>query len=456
MGQESSHLIDPDAPPETLSERSLRAVAQLIKDGRAKQIVVMTGAGISTAAGIPDFRSPKTGLYHNLARLNLPHPEAVFEIDFFRSNPAPFYLLAKELYPGNFSPTISHTFIALLAKKGLLRMLFTQNIDCLERAAGVPADRIVEAHGSFATQRCIDCRTPFPDDLMREHVQRGDPPRCTRESCHGLVKPDIVFFGEQLPETFHSNVSVPELADLVLVMGTSLLVHPFAGLPRRAREGVPRVLFNLERVGDMGTRADDVLVLGDCDSGIRKLADELGWRDELEAMWRGIVGDKEAERQLSKSRRGEAVQDELDELVGHVEDKLDISEDGESKPDTNIGMQGGGEREGTADPPHAPGGPPEGNPARAAAADAEELVGDGAAGPAAVSTGSDEESTEGRKTEKSKSREEPKAETDDDDTSTLSYEPLKLTTEKPITQTTSDTAKVKDDEGGGGGDKPAL
>lgn len=396
----------------------------------------------------------------------------MFEIDFFRDNPEPFYLLAKELYPGNFSPTISHAFIALLAKKGLLRMLFTQNIDCLERAAGVPADRIIEAHGSFATQRCIDCKTPFPDDQMREHVKRGEAPRCARDGCGGLVKPDIVFFGEQLPEAFHSNISVPCAADLVLVMGTSLLVHPFAGLPRRAREGVPRVLFNLERVGDMGTRADDVLVLGDCDSGIRKLADELGWRDELEALWRGVVGDKEAERQLSKSQREGAIHNELDELVGHVEDKLDIREgtQAEEKLDTNTGKQG------EDDAAQAPGGASEGNQARAAGADAALRADDGEAGPAAGSQGEapkaeeiddNEEGTHAHVASRdeeqfvSQTREEqrkaheaqgkPQAQ---GDISTLSYEPLKPTSEKPITQTDSDVAKAEGE--GGGKDKSAL
>ncbi|KAI3327345.1 NAD-dependent deacetylase sirtuin-2 [Xylariaceae sp. AK1471] len=329
MGQEASSLVSDSTQPDTLSERSLSAIAELIKGGRANRIVVMTGAGISTAAGIPDFRSPKTGLYHNLARLNLPHPEAVFEIDFFRNDPRPFYVLAKELYPGNFHPTISHAFVALLAKKKLLRMLFTQNIDCLERTAGVPPELIVEAHGSFATQRCIDCKTPFPDAEMRQRVESGDPPTCARDGCGGLVKPDIVFFGEQLPSAFFDNATVPQEADLVIVMGTSLMVHPFAGLPRRAREGVPRLLFNMERVGDFGTRADDVLCLGECDTGIRKLADELGWRDELETMWLGVVGEQEVERQRSSKRREELYDeyDEVDELVQGIEQKLELSED---------------------------------------------------------------------------------------------------------------------------------
>jgi NAD-dependent histone deacetylase SIR2 len=122
---------------------------------------------------VPDFRSPNTGLYANLERLNLPSGEAVFDITYFREHPGPFYVLAKELYPGQFFPTVSHVFIALLAKKGLLFHLFTQNIDCLERTAGVPDHLIVEAHGSFATQRCIECGTPYPNDLMTEHVSRS-------------------------------------------------------------------------------------------------------------------------------------------------------------------------------------------------------------------------------------------------------------------------------------------
>ncbi|KAI0162299.1 DHS-like NAD/FAD-binding domain-containing protein [Xylariaceae sp. FL1272] len=329
MGQESSTPVSDDTPPDTLSERSLKAVAELIKSGDAKQVVVMTGAGISTAAGIPDFRSPRTGLYHNLARLNLPHPEAVFELDFFRQDPRPFYVLAKELYPGNFHPTISHVFIALLAKKKLLRMLFTQNIDCLERTAGVPPELIVEAHGSFASQRCVYCKTEFPDKEMREAIERGDPPGCIQERCEGFVKPDIVFFGESLPNVFHNNSQVPAEADLAIVMGTSLSVGPFNMLPRMAREGVPRLLLNMDRVGDFGTRADDVLCLGDCDAGIRKLADELGWRDELETMWVDLVGEKEAMRQRSGAREQEG-SDEMDKLVKEVQEKLELSTEPEA------------------------------------------------------------------------------------------------------------------------------
>src|SRR6201996_4554824 len=120
MGQEESTLIDDSISPERLESRTVKALARHIKDGKARAVVVMTGAGISTSAGIPDFRSPETGLYANLARLNLPFSEAVFDISYFRMHPEPFYALAHELYPGNFRPTITHSFIALLHDKGML------------------------------------------------------------------------------------------------------------------------------------------------------------------------------------------------------------------------------------------------------------------------------------------------------------------------------------------------
>lgn len=288
-----------------------------------------SGAGISTSAGIPDFRSPDTGLYANLAKLNLPYPEAVFDISFFRNNPLPFYALAHELYPGKYRPTISHSFVRLLSDKGLLLKLFTQNIDCLEREAGVPGNKIIEAHGSFASQRCIECKTTYPEELMRETIGKREVPHCLTPECNGIVKPDIVFFGEQLPEEFHRNKSLPSDADLCIVMGTSLTVQPFASLPNFCSENVPRLLINMERVGTLGSRADDVLCLGGCDAGVRTLASALGWLEELEKLWdeTDLTDGVETPKNLVQKSKDEALEDEIELLTNEVDKSLRINAD---------------------------------------------------------------------------------------------------------------------------------
>lgn len=317
----------------------------LANPGSPPGIIILAGAGISTSAGIPDFRSPKTGLYDNLARFSLDSPTDVFDINFFRTNPQPFYSLAPELYPGRYAPTISHAFVALLARKGLLAMLFTQNIDGLEKAAGVPPDLVVEAHGSFDSQRCIDCAQEFPAADMRAHVATSSVPHCGK--CGGLVKPDIVFFGEQLPDRFFrareahlpdlEGAPIPEILggarQVVIVMGTSLSVPPFCELPVRAADGVPRLLFNREVVGDFGERAQDVVELGDCDSGVRKLAEMLGWGEELEVEWRRVVGNEEAERQLVRAAAAAAPHPILEMDDGLSEDSSDTSDSASDKDD---------------------------------------------------------------------------------------------------------------------------
>lgn len=241
-------------------------------------------------------------------------------------------MLARELYPGRFRPTVSHAFISLLAKKDLLYKLFTQNIDCLERAAGVPADKIIEAHGSFATQRCIECRRDFPDEEMLAHVEKGSVPRC---KCGGLVKPDIVFFGEGLPMEFSRSSGALAEADLVLILGTSLTVYPFAALPEMCRPKTPRVLFNMEQVGDIGERADDVLELGPCDVGVLKFAEELGWLEELNALWTEMVGEEEVGRQ--RRRQGVAGED-LKKVEDEIVESLTAQVEG-------IDLKGGAEEE---------------------------------------------------------------------------------------------------------------
>lgn len=136
------------------------------------------------AAGIPDFRSPDTGLYNNLMKYNLPYPQAIFELEYLYQNPKPFFTLAKELYPGTFKPTPSHYFVRLLEQKGLLVRHYTQNIDTLERIAGIHEDKIVEAHGTFYTNHCLQCKTAYSLEFVKgtsaieNDRVAGRAPRC--------------------------------------------------------------------------------------------------------------------------------------------------------------------------------------------------------------------------------------------------------------------------------------
>lgn len=281
------------------------------------------GAGISTAAGIPDFRSPETGLYANLERLNLPYPEAVFDIDYFRKHPKAFYTLAHELYPGKFEPTLFHKFMKLVESKGHLQRVFTQNIDTLERIAGVPDEHMVEAHGSFATNYCIDCNAKMTQEELKEIMWKDgtdkvNVPRCKNKRCPtkggGLVKPDITFFGESLPEKYFKCIrsDLPDKADLVIVAGTSLTVSPFAHLPEMVDDSTIRVLFNLEKVGNLGRKKNDVLAIGDCEKEILNFAKLCGWEDEL--LGKPVKQEEKEKEGKDESDTVEAIVDDMSKV----------------------------------------------------------------------------------------------------------------------------------------------
>lgn len=243
------------------------------------------------AAGIPDFRSPNTGLYHNLQKYNLPYPTAVFEIGYFRQNPQPFFELSKALYPGNFKPTPCHYFVRLLHEKGLLLRHYTQNIDTLEHVAGIPSEKLVEAHGTFRTNHCINCRKEYTMEWVKDEIFADKVPTCTK--CNGTVKPDIVFFGEDLPRKFYQQREIDfKRCDLLIIMGTSLEVQPFGQLITQPIKQCVRLLINRDLVGTVrgfdiffGTdglkvgqkdNKRDVAWLGDCDDGVQALADNVG------------------------------------------------------------------------------------------------------------------------------------------------------------------------------------
>ena len=165
---------------------------------------------------------------------------------------------------------------------------------------------------------------------MKQVVSKRDVPHCLTPQCNGLVKPDIVFFGEQLPEEFHQNRSLPGSADLCIIMGTSLLVQPFASLPGFCSEGVPRVLINLERVGGLGSRPEDVLLLGDCDAGVRRLATALGWEKDLETLWEDTNQEKptlDEDHKLAQRDRDELLDDQITNLTREVDQSLKVCDD---------------------------------------------------------------------------------------------------------------------------------
>ncbi|CAB3375884.1 Hypothetical predicted protein [Cloeon dipterum] len=281
----------------------------------------MAGAGISTgiliifhrtceltynktlnlAAGIPDFRSPKTGFYDRLTK-HYSKPENLFKIDFFQENPAPFFFNIKELLPGQYKPTVSHFFIRLLHEKGVLLRHYTQNIDSLELFAGIPEEKVVEAHGTFRTSHCMNCKREYKLDWLKTQLATDDEnfiPKC--RSCKGVVKPDTTFFGEDLPDRFYtcSKEDFPK-CDLLIILGTSLVVHPFSTQVDSIPKHVPRLLINRHKTGvasrevrelmgysktlDFSARSRNVAWEGDCDKGCLELAAVLGWADEFQAL----------------------------------------------------------------------------------------------------------------------------------------------------------------------------
>jgi NAD-dependent SIR2 family protein deacetylase len=263
-------------------DEEIKRVAGWIRE--SQNIMILSGAGVSCSAGIPDFRTPGTGLYDNLLKYNLPYPEAVFDVDFYRRKPQPFLSLAKELWPGlRHSPTATHSFAATLANKKQLLRNYTQNIDGLEHLATIPEEKIVECHGHFRSASCVKCGTPMDGDKCKSIILHTDEvPKCVKPKCNGFVKPDVVFFGEGLPNRFHSLLSSDvKNVDLLMVMGTSLQVAPVRNIPDYVK--CRKVLINREEVGNF-FGDDDAVLLGDCDEIVMRLAQEIGWDGEIRAL----------------------------------------------------------------------------------------------------------------------------------------------------------------------------
>lgn len=270
----------------------LNTVEQALeKIEKAQNILVLTGAGISTSLGIPDFRSSK-GIYSQVKHLGLSDPQEVFDLETFRDDPTIFYSVAHMILPPLGSYTPLHAFIKTLDDKGKLLRNYTQNIDNLEANVGIPSEKVIQCHGSFATATCQTCKWKIDGSKIFKYIKEMELPVCPncfkeRERrfnkddnyyprSYGLMKPDITFFGEDLPAKFHDSIKLDIMdCDLLICVGTSLKVAPVSEIVNMVPAHVPQILINKDLVEHSEF---DVCFLGYCDQVATYLTNRLGWK----------------------------------------------------------------------------------------------------------------------------------------------------------------------------------
>lgn len=218
-----------------LGPGEIRMAARLLRE--ARYAWALTGAGVSTASGIPDFRGPQ-GLWRTH------DPEEVSTIDGFRRNPQAFYSFWLWRFQNmrRAQPNPVHKLLAALEARGILQGVITQNIDGLHQRAG--SRRVLEVHGHVRSATCAFCGRKYSLEWVEERVEREGLARCP---CGGLVKPDVVLFGEPLTPDFEVAQKEVAKADLLFVLGTSLTVWPVAGLvPLALGHGARLIIANAE------------------------------------------------------------------------------------------------------------------------------------------------------------------------------------------------------------------
>lgn len=244
----------------------VKKVAELIRE--ASNIIFFTGAGVSTNCGIPDFRS-EGGLYDIVEKeYNLPYPEAIFDIDYFSRDPYPFFHLSKTLLSQEVYPSLAHKFIAWLEEQEKVKIVVTQNIDMLHTKAG--SKKVMECHGTYQKGHCRSCGQEYSINEYEKDILEEKIPRC---QCGGIIKPDIVFYGEQLPSEFYDMYMNPPKGDLVIVLGSSLTTEPAASLARALAKGSNSLIVNFARTIYDGEF--DYVVYDDIDEFFSKIWNEL-------------------------------------------------------------------------------------------------------------------------------------------------------------------------------------
>lgn len=325
---------------------TLEDVVNLLND--SSRIMVITGAGISTNLGVPDFRSSETGFYEKMRQKGFDSPEDIFDIHTFRDDPTIFYENSGPTLPELGKSTPTHAFIKLLEEKGKLLTNYTQNIDNVEGNVGISTNNLIQCHGSWATFTCLKCGCKEPGPQFYPDVKQGKVIYCKQCSAKpalgkrkrasnptsrstsrrwsdedsdddgaydipepGVLKPDITFFGEKLPDHFFERFHKQDRdqVDLVIVIGTSMTVAPVSEIPLALNNSVPHIYISRDPVKHINF---DVTLLGDCDLITEELSRRAHWDlqhkmlkgraiefelvDEERAMWRisdpGLLGGK--------------------------------------------------------------------------------------------------------------------------------------------------------------------
>jgi NAD-dependent deacetylase len=221
---------------------------------KARRVVVLTGAGISTPSGIPDFRSEESGLWSR------DEPMEVASLNTFRISPEKFFHwfrpLAGQIF--NAQPNAAHIAFTELESAGVSTTIVTQNIDGLHQKAG--SKKVLELHGTIRTLSCTQCFKQFDSPpFLPAYIENGTIPLCL--NCNGILKPDVILFGEQLPQSawFEAQRETRQ-ADLMLVAGSSLEVLPVAGLPMQALDRGARLIVINHTPTYINVRADVVIM----------------------------------------------------------------------------------------------------------------------------------------------------------------------------------------------------
>jgi NAD-dependent deacetylase len=227
-----------------MEEQNLDTLAEKVADLiiNAKKLVVFTGAGVSTESGIPDFRSPG-GIWSRFDPEDFTYQKFVSDPEARRKQ---WQMLGEGHLTTEAKPNPAHYAIAELDRLGRLDCVITQNVDNLHQKAGVPADKVFELHGNVLWAVCLSCGQRYPFEQIKARLDEGEEiPDC--EACHGILKPNAVLFGEQLPsEVLTEATNRSSNCDLFIVVGSTLVVYPAAYMPIYAvQAGAKLVIVNL-------------------------------------------------------------------------------------------------------------------------------------------------------------------------------------------------------------------